>query len=114
MDKYCDKIKIIDNASRLQSENGFEYEEETDALYRRKKTNTRKSLAPLFVYLILREHSNAENKLTQQKIIELLKAEPYEIEIERKAVSRIIHNLTDSEIGIYSDSHTGTWYGESC
>ena len=74
------------------------------------KMNSRKSLAPLFVYLVLKDYSNVENKLTQNQICELLEEYPYEISIERKAVGRIIHNLTDSDIDIYSDSRKGTWY----
>jgi hypothetical protein len=30
--------------------------------------------------------------------------------IERKALSRVIHNLKDSQLGIYTDKHRGTWH----
>ncbi len=44
-------------------------DEEIDEFYRPKKANSRKSLAPLFVYLILREYSSAEKHLTQNEIL---------------------------------------------
>ncbi len=79
-----------------------------DDLYRPKKANSRKSMIPLFVYLILKEHSNPAKHLRQKEIIEILKKYPYEISVERKAIGRTIHNLEDSGLFVYSDD-TGTW-----
>ncbi len=87
-------------------------EEEIDNCYRPKKTNSRKSLAPLFVYLILKEHSNRSHHLRQHDILKYLAQYPYEITIERKALGRILHNLTDSQLGICSDPQSGTWYDQ--
>ena len=85
-------------------------DEEIDAYYRPRKTNSRKSLLPLFVYLILKERSDPEHPLRQQQIVELLERPPYEITVERKALSRVIHSLVDSCIGIEDDRKRGTWY----
>lgn len=84
-------------------------DEEIDEFYRPKKMNSRKTLVPLFVYLILKEHSNPEKHLTQNEIMKYLKRAPYEISIERKSLGRTIHLLADSLIGIYSSSGSGTW-----
>lgn len=85
-------------------------DEEIDAYYRPRKQNSRKSLLPLFVYLILKDHSNAEKPLRQQDIIEYLSLSPYELNVERKSISRVIHSLVDSCIGIKDDRKLGTWY----
>ena len=85
-------------------------EEEIDAFFRPKKKNNRKSLLPLFVYLILKDHSNFNHPLQQQDIIDYLAANPYEIEVERKAVGRVIHSLEDSGLGIHSEHKYGNWF----
>ncbi len=85
-------------------------DEELDELYRPKKANSRKSLAPLFVYLILKEHTDMYHPYTQNQIIQKLEEYPYEISIERKAVGRILHNLEDSGLGIRSAAGMGSWY----
>ena len=58
--KYCLSKETVDNAYRQQIER-YELmsDEELDNLFRPKKTNSRKSMAPLFVYLILKEHSGS-------------------------------------------------------
>ena len=110
--RWCKKYEYVDNAvrhhfDRLELMN----DEELDALHRpRKNANSRKSMVPLFVYLILMQHSDSEHPLKQQKILSYLADEPYEVVIERKALSRVIQNLRDSQLGIYSDKHRGTWH----
>lgn len=94
----------------------FDYEnltdEEIDEFYRPRKTNSRKTLAPLFVYMILKEHSSPSKPLTQNEIIEFLSQDPYEVTIERKAIGRVIHLLADSGVGVLSSPRYGTWYDE--
>lgn len=65
-------------------------EEEIDEYCRPMKSNSYKSLLPLFVYLIL---ENAKRPLKQKEILELLEKSPYELKVERKALSRTLHNL---------------------
>lgn len=100
----------VDNNIRLRLEQlELMTDEELDEFYRPKKTNTRKSLAPLFVYDILSKKSNSKKHLRQQEILKELEKYPYEITLERKALSRIIHNLTDmSQYAVFSDK-TGAW-----
>ena len=106
----CTFYEIVDNRIRLRIEQIENMdEEELDMLYRPQKMNSRKSMAPLFVYSILKEKSNSKKHLRQQEIINELAKHPYEILIERKALSRIIHNLVDStQYGIFQDK-TGVW-----
>lgn len=85
-------------------------EEEIDEYYRPQKTNNRKSLLPLFVYLVLKKYSSPEKPLKQQEIIYYLTRSPYEINVERKAVGRVIHALVDSDLGIVSEHKVGTWF----
>lgn len=103
MVKYSADVIVDDE------ENGFC----EDDLYRIKKTNSRKSLAPLFVYLILKDRSSPDKPLRQQDILDILREKrDYEICLERKALSRIIHNLEESQLGIYSHPRKGVWYDE--
>ena len=84
-------------------------DEEIDEFYRPQKGNNRKSLAPLYVYLILTELSSPDRHLTQQEILTKL-SDMYEIELERKAVGRIIHTLAGEGLGIVNTAKDGTWY----
>lgn len=86
-------------------------DEELDELYRPKKQNNRKHSLPLFVYLILKEYTSNENRLSQQQIIKIL-SDKYELEIERKSLSRTIHDLEDEHIGIHSLKTGGAWYDD--
>ncbi len=89
----------------LEEEDGID-----TGLYEPKKANSRKALAPLFVYLILRGHSSPARHLRQREILAYLEDRPFEIKMERKALSRIIHGLADSQIGIRFWKNDGAWY----
>ena len=109
--RWCRKYEYVDNAVRLHYDRReLMSDEELDALSRPRNANSRKSMVPLFVYLILKQHSSSEHPLKQHEIISYLADEPYEVVIERKALSRVIHNLKDSQLGIYTDKHRGTWH----
>ena len=84
-------------------------DEEIDEYYRPQKSNNRKSLAPLYVYIILKARSSPDHHLTQQQIMDHLE-KLYEITLERKAVSRIIHTLAGEGLGIINTTKDGVWY----
>lgn len=87
----------------------YGYDEED--YYQIRKKNSRKSLAPLFVYLILTERTTPEKPMRQQEILDILRTDrDYEIHLERKALSRIIHNLVDNNFHIRSHAKRGVWY----
>ncbi|MBO4862411.1 MAG: hypothetical protein J5535_05900 [Firmicutes bacterium] len=94
--------------------NDIDYEnmtdEELDEFYRPRKQNNRRTLAPLFVYFILKEHSGPDHRLSQSDIINHLADDPYEINIERKALGRVLHLLADSGLGVVSNPRYGAWY----
>ena len=73
------------------------------------KMNSRKQLAPLFVYEILKNCSNSCRRLTQNEILRRLDAFPYQLSIERKALGRTLHLLEDSDLGVHN-SRNGSWY----
>lgn len=107
--EYGISREIVDNTVRMRLEQmEVMNDEELDELYKPQKTNTRKSLAPLFVFEVLSKYSNSKTHLRQNDILRKLQEYPYEISLERKALSRIIHNLSDSGYGIRSDK-TGVW-----
>ena len=95
---------------RIEAEDRDEDGHAEDRRFRPKKINSRKSLAPLFVYLILKNNSSPHNPLKQKDILELLRAAPYEVDLERKALSRILHNLEDSQLHVHSENNVGVWY----
>ena len=109
--RQCRKYESVDNAVRSHFDRlELMSDEELDALHRpRKNANSRKSLLPLFVYLILKQHSDSEHPLRQQDILAYLADDPYEIIVERKALSRVISNLKSSQLGICTDKHRGSW-----
>lgn len=110
MHDYGASIEAVDNSTRKYFEQFDSDDDEfLDKLYRPLKQNKRKSMAPLFVYLVLKEHSSSARHLRQNEILKYLENMPYEITIERKALSRTIHNLADSQLGVYTDVKTGTW-----
>ena len=82
-------------------------DEEISMLYGSRETNSRKSLAPLFVYLVLKDQPKGKH-LTQKEITTLLERD-YEVSIGRKALSRILHSLDEAGVGIVSTSNDGTW-----
>ena len=101
--------EVVDNRIRMRLEvMEMMEEEQLDEMYRPRKMNGRKSLAPLFVYEIISKNSSSKKHLRQQEILQELEKYPYEITLERKAVGRMIQNLVDSQYGIYSDK-TGVW-----
>lgn len=83
--------------------------EEEEAAAPTGKRNSRRQLAPLFVYEILKNCSNPRRRLTQSEIIRRLDAYPYALSIERKALSRTLHLLEDADLGIHN-SRKGAWY----
>ena len=114
MNRFGKQKETVADSVRLRIEALMEMpDDELDELYRPRKMNSRKSLTPLFVYMILMEHSSVDHPLRQKEILDYLREYPYEIVIERKALSRIIHNLTDSGLKIHSDAKTGVWYESS-
>ena len=108
--EYGISRELVDNNVRLRLEQmEVMSDEELDELFRPQKVNTRKSLAPLFVFEILSKHSDTKTHLRQNDILKKLSEYPYEISLERKALSRIIHNLTDSgQYAVYQDK-SGVW-----
>ena len=84
-------------------------EEEIDALFRPKQTNSRKSLTPLYVYFVLERHSSEKHPLRQKDIRRWLR-EDFELDVERKALGRIINTMVaDGESYICIDPERGMW-----
>ncbi len=90
-----------------------EEEEEAfwDEYYKQKTCNKNKSLAPLYIYLILKQHSSSDRPLKQKDIQKMLAGNPYEVTLERKAVARIINSLCDAGLGIQK-TDDGVWMGK--
>ncbi len=109
LNEYGKSMESVDYQLRLNIERlELMDDDELDEMFRPKKTNTRKSIAPLFVYFILKENTNVKKHFHQKDILKELSKYPYEITLERKALGRIIHNLVDSQLSVKADK-TGVW-----
>lgn len=87
-------------------------EEELDELYRPRKTNSRKDLATLYIYLILKERTDREHRLLINDLVRILKQE-YEIGMGRKAISSKVENLAQEDLNICKELNGGgVWYEE--
>ena len=74
--------------------------------------NTRKSLASFFIVHILCQFSSPAKHLSQKVILEMLANPPYSVDIERKAVSRILHSLAETDFGFFVEARGGAWYDQ--
>ena len=109
--RFCERYEYVDHAvCRYYDRLELMSEEELDELSRPKSVNTRKSMAPLFVYLLLKERTSEGHSMKQQEILNALADRPYEIVLERKALGRILHNLANSNLGIRTDAKLGSWF----
>ena len=91
-------------------------DEEIDEYYRPKKTNSRKSLVPLFIKEILEKYTDEKNRFRTEDIRKKLEEE-YEIIIERKALEKHINTLVDEYDCILAEMSkggrtNGVWYSE--
>lgn len=101
----------VDDRLRFRQEmEDFLEEEQLERMEKPMKTNSRKSLAPLFVYLILQNKSSAQTPMRQQQILRELEKE-YELRMERKALSRLLHGLSNAQLPICMDK-TGVWFAQ--
>ena len=107
-------MKYIEFEDKFEELDAFDEEElseeELDKLYRRKQTNSRKDLLPLFVYKILTEETDRSRHVTQKELARRLGEYPYEISVERKALGRCLHSLADTGFGIRCDQKKGCWF----
>ena len=110
--KYGKNVMPVDDSVRLKIEaylSSDSDEDDEDSQFTSYSMNTRKSMLPLFVYMIVTQQSDAENPLSQKDILTRLSDRPYEIVVERKAVGRIVHNLAEANLGIHVDK-SGVWF----
>ncbi len=109
--EYATSVKMVSSAIRSQLEQIEQMSDEELDEYdeKRPQSNSIKSMLPLFVYQILQKHSSAKKHLHQQKILELLKQPPYELKVERKALSRTLHSIENMyTFSVYHDKN-GWW-----
>ncbi len=84
-------------------------ESRLDELQKRRKGNNRKMLAPLYIYKILKKKTDYCNPLSRNELRELLAKEPYEIELERKAILRGVNLLVNAgDLDVYC-GRKGVW-----
>ncbi len=101
--------EIIENIpSEIQAE-----EAPSEETSEKKKPQTSKKLLILYVLEILQKYSDKHHKLTQSEIISLIKRD-YDMDCERKAVSRHIHSLIEHgyKISTYEENGEGYYIGE--
>ena len=72
-------------------------------------SNGRKSLASLYIYLMLREKSSETSPFRADELLARLKDEQG-IVLEKQAVVRAVKLLADSDIHVFYRPRTGAWY----
>ncbi|MBE6038885.1 MAG: WYL domain-containing protein [Anaerofustis stercorihominis] len=84
-----------------------------DAAAEKKKTTAAKKLLILYVLEVLQKYSDRHHKLTQAQIISLIKRD-YDMDCERKAISRHIRSLIDHgyKISTYEENGEGYYIGQ--
>lgn len=71
--------------------------------------NGKKSLASLYIYLMLRENSSEANPFNAEMILSRLENEQ-DIRMEKQAVVRAVKLLADSDTHVFYRSRKGAWY----
>lgn len=84
-------------------------EKEIEKFYEPKIQNSPESLVPLYIYLILKEKTNFENRLSIAQLKDDLN-ERYEIDINPNTVYRTVYTLADSRVDIHYEERKGCWY----
>lgn len=92
------------------SEKLTESEKNLDAKNRKKSMNSRKTLLPLYIYMILRNESNENHRLTGEDLIDRLTQSPYNLAVERKSLARTLKLLADTDLGIVAPDKRGGGY----
>ena len=105
--KFATSIEQVSDVKRLEVEK-LDDDDYLDSV-KEKKTNNRKTLVPIFVYFILKEKTNAKKHMTQKELIEEIFTR-HEVEIERKALGRIVHSLAVEYPEINYDQRKGIWF----
>ena len=72
------------------------------------ESNGRKSLASLYIYLMLREKSSETHPFDAESILSRLEEEG--IVIEKQAVVRAVKLLADSDVHVFYRARKGAWY----
>ena len=89
-------------------------DEELDRIYRRRRSNKRDSLLPVYILQILKDHSGIDNRLHTKGIIDYLESE-YEIHKSRKVVENCLNtflNSGDFYVWRGIEKGSGYWYSE--
>ena len=71
--------------------------------------NGKKSLASLYIYLMLREHSSETHPFHADELLTRLEDEQGII-MEKQAVVRAVKLLADSDIHVFYCARNGAWY----
>ena len=73
------------------------------------ESNSKKSLASLYIYLMLREKSSEPHPFDAGSILTRLEEE-HGIVMEKQAVVRAVKLLADSDIHVFYRAKKGAWY----
>ena len=73
------------------------------------ESNGRKSLASLYIYLMLRNESSENNPFDADELLARLEEEQ-SIVLEKQAVVRAVKLLADSDIHVFYRARKGAWY----
>lgn len=73
------------------------------------ETNGKKSLASLFILLMLRNKSSEQHPFSPDEILDRLEREEG-IQMEKQAVVRAVKLLADSDVHVFYKARAGAWF----
>ena len=99
----------IDDYDDFDDEAEEERERMLDELYRLRKGNNRKMLAPHYIIQILQKDTDYDHPMSQAELQRRLEKD-YELILDRKAVKRDVDLLFNEGLGVYSHPKKGVWF----
>ena len=104
----CAKYEIDDYVD-FDDEAEEERERMLDELYRLRKGNNRKMLAPHYIIQILQKDTDYDHPMSQAELQRRLEKD-YDLILDRKAVKRDVDLLFNEGLGVYQLKDRGVWY----
>ena len=99
----------IDDYDDFDDEADEERERMLYEMYRLRKGNNRKMLAPHYIIQILQKDTDYDHPMSQAELQRRLEKD-YELILDRKAVKRDVDLLFNEGLGVYQLKDRGVWY----
>jgi hypothetical protein len=99
----CDDYDDFDDEAEEERERML------DEIFRLRKGNQRKMLAPYYIIQIVQNNTDYDHPMSQAELQRRLEKD-YELILDRKAVKRDVDLLFNEGLGVYSHPKKGVWF----